>query len=153
MSVQRMYPQQGSKAFETTSLPIVRSFRMSSATGNTATGTWTTEVFPKGSVILGFVGKVTTAFASTGSATLQIGFTGACQLSAATAKTSVDAAGDILGPAATNTAGPYALTADDTFDFIVGTAKFNAGAMDVHVIYVPPPDGTCDSTFKQYALT
>ena len=152
MSVQRMYPQQGSRAFETTSLPVVYSFRMT-ATANSAAGTSQTAVFLKGSTILSFVGKVTTAFTSTGSATLSIGFTGASQLSAAAAKTSVDAIGDILGPASTNTAGPYVLAADDTFDFITGTAKWTTGAMDVHVCYVPAPDGVCDSTFKQYALT
>ena len=150
--IQRYYPMQGSKRYETTSAVVVDTFRIA-ATANTAAATTTLKSFPKGSLILGFVGRVTTAFTSTGSATLQLGFTGASQLSAATAKTDIDGIGDIVGPSSTNTAGPYVCAADDTFDAIVGTTFFSAGEMDIHVVYVPPPDGVADSTFKQYALT
>ena len=143
---------QGSKRYETTSAVIVDTFRMT-ATANTAAGTSETRTYPKGATILGIRGRVTTAFTSTGAATLSIGFTGASQLSEVYAKTSIDGYGDIAGPAATNTAGPLVLTADDTFDFIVGTAPFTTGAMDIDVVYVPAPDGSADSTFKQYALT
>ena len=152
MAIQRYFPMQGSKAFETTSCVVVDTFRVT-ATGNSAAGTSTLRTYPKGATILGFRGRVTTAFTSTGSGTLSVGFTGTSQLSEVYAKTSIDAVNDIVGPAATNTAGPLVLTADDTFDFITGTAKWTTGAMDVDVIYVPPPDGVADSTFYQYALT
>ena len=154
MGITRYYPVQGSNKFETTSSVIVDTWRMTSATGNSAAGTWTFKTYPKGACVLAIRGIVTTAFASTASATLQIGFTGKTQLSAAAAKTSIDAVGDVLPGSATSTYGSaYVLTADDTFDFIVGTAPFNAGAMDVSVAYIPPPDGEADSTFKSYTIT
>ena len=99
--VQRHYPMQGSRAFETTSMPVVTTFRYS-CSANTATGTTVGPYFPQGSMILGFQGKVTTAFTSTGSAVLSVGFTGLSQLSVTTALTSIDAIGDIIGPAVTN---------------------------------------------------
>ena len=152
--IKRLYPFQGKNDFETTNALVTKTLRVS-ATGNTATGTTTTHLFKKGSIIYGFVGQVTTAFGSTGSATVQIGFTGKGMLSEAYAKTSVDAVGDFCFPSATAALAdrPYGLTADDTFDFIVGTAPLNAGKMDIHVTYQPPPNGEADSTFKEYALT
>ena len=152
--VTRHYPMQGTKRYETTSFLCVKSFRLT-ATAFSADKTSQLYLFSKGSTILGFVGKVTTAFESTASGKIQIGFTGQSMLSAATAVTSVDAVGDILGPSTTGagTAQPYVLVADDTFDAIDTTGAFTAGEMDVHVIYVPPPDGVLDSTFKAYALT
>ena len=150
--IQRHYPMQGSRAYETTSMPVVTTFRYS-CSANSATNTTAGPYFPKGSMIMGFQGKVTTAFTSTGSATLTIGFTGLSQLSAATALTSIDAVGDIVGPAVTNVCIPCVLAADDSFDFLVATAKMSAGNMDIHVLHVPPADGTADSTFKLYAAT
>ena len=150
--VQRHYPMQGSRAFETTSMPVVTTFRYS-CSANTATNTTVGPYFPKGSMILGFQGKVTTAFTSTGSATLTIGFTGLSQLSAQTAKTSIDAVGDIVGPAVTNVPIACVLAADDSFDFLVETAKMSAGNMDIHVLHVPPANGTADSTFKLFSAT
>ena len=152
MSIQRYYPMQGSTKYETTGAICVSTFRFS-ATANTAAGTKAGPYFTKGSLILGFCGKVSEAFTSTGSLTLQIGFTGTNLLSAATAKTSVDAIGDVVGPAAASVPCAMILTADDTFDFIVGTAHASAGKIDCHVAYLPPPDGVADSTFKQYVAT
>jgi len=150
--VQRHYPMQGSRAFETTSMPVVTTFRYS-CSANTATGTTVGPYFPQGSMILGFQGVVTAAFTSTGSSTLTIGFTGLSQLSATTALTSIDAVGDILGAAVTNVPVPCVLAADDSFDFAVKTAKMSAGNMDIHVLHVPPADGAADSTFKLFAAT
>ena len=152
MGTQKYYPMQGSRAFETTSMPIVETFRIS-ASANTAAATTVGPYFPIGSMSLGFVGRVTTAFTSTGSATLTIGFLGTSQLSADVAKTSIDAIGDIVGPTATESPRPLVLTADDSFDIVVGTTYFSAGNMDVHVTYVPPPDGLAGTIFKQYAAT
>ena len=152
MGIKRYYPVQGSMEYETTGAICVKTFRLS-ATANTAAATTAGPIFTKGSLILGFAGKVTEAFTSTGSATLTIGFTGTNQLSGDTAKTAIDAIGDVVGPSATETPCAMIVTADDTFDFIVGTTKFSAGKMDCHVAYLPPPDGVADSTFKQYAST
>ena len=151
-NVQRYYPMQGSRAFETTSNPIVTSFRYS-CSANTATNTTAGPYFPAGTMILGFQGVVTTAFTSTGSAVLSIGFTGTGQLSVTTALTSIDAIGDIMGPSVTGTCVPVTLLSDDTFDFKVETAKMSAGNMDIHVTHVPPADGYADSTFKLYTAT
>ena len=152
MSIQRYYPMQGSKEYETTGAICVKTFRFS-ATANTAAGTKVGPYFDKGSLILGFCGKVSEAFTSTGSATLTVGFTGTNMYGPDSAKTAIDAIGDIVGPSPTETPIAMILTADDTFDFTVGTTKFSAGKMDIHVAYLPPPDGVADSTFKQYAST
>lgn len=152
-NVQRYYPMQGSRAFETTSMPVVTTFRYS-CSANTTTGTTTGPYFPAGTMIMGFQGVVTTVFASGSSAAvLSIGFTGLSQLSVTTITTAIDAVGDIMGPAATNTPVPIVLLADDSFDFKVETTKMTAGNMDIHVLHVPPADGYADSTFKQYAAT
>ena len=151
-NVQRHYPMQGSRAFETTSMPVVTTFRYS-CSANTATNTTTGPYFPAGTMLIGFQGVVTTAFTSGGSAVLTIGFTGTSQLSVTTALTSVDAIGDVMGPAATNTPVPVVLLAEDTFDFKVSGTKMTAGNMDIHVLHVPPADGYADTTFKEYAAT
>ncbi len=150
--VQKYYPMQGSRAFETTSNPVVTSFRYS-CSANTVTGTTVGPYFPAGTMIIGFQGVVTTAFTSGGAATLSIGFTGLSQLSAAIALGSIDAIGDVCGPAVTNVCVPITLLSDDTFDFLVETTKMTAGNMDIHVIHMPPADGFADSTFKEYAAT
>jgi len=150
--VTKHYPMQGSDRFTTTSFVCVKSFRLT-ATAFSTDKTSALHSFSKGSTILGFVGKVTTAFVSTGGGSMQLGFTGTCMLSAPTTITSLDAVGDLVGPSSTNTAGPYVLAADDTFDAIDTTGAFTAGEMDIHVQYIPPPDGVLGSTFKQYVLT
>ena len=150
--IQRYYPMQGSKKYETTGAICVKTFRYS-ATANSAANTSEGPIFTKGSLILGFCGKVTEAFTSTGSATLTVGFTGTNQLGPDSAKTAIDAIGDVVGVSPTESPCAMIVTADDTFDFTVGTAKFSAGQMDFHVVYLPPPDGVADSTFKQYVAT
>ena len=151
-NVQKYYPMQGSRAFETTSNPVVTSFRYS-CSANTATNTTLGPYFPAGTMIMGFQGVVTTAFTSGGAATLTIGFTGTSQLSAAIALGNIDAIGDVCGPAVTNVCVPITLLAADTFDFLVETTKMTAGNMDIHVMTLPPADGYADSTFKEYAAT
>ena len=150
--VQRHYPMQGSRAFETISMPVVTTFRYS-CSANSATGTTIGPYFPQGTMILGFQGKVTTAFTSGGAATLTAGFTGLSQLSSAVALTSIDAIGDIIGPAVTNVPIGCVLAADDSFDFKVETAFMSTGNMDFHVLHVPPANGTADSTFKLFSAT
>jgi len=150
--VQKYYPVQGTNKFGTTSYPLVKTFRLDES-AHTQDKTSTTHTFKKGSIILGFVAKVTTAVVGA-SGTLQLGFTSTAMLSAATAVTDLATAGAIVGPAsATGTGNVYVLTADDTFDSINATTAFTAGALDVHVLYVPPPDGVAPSTFKGYTIT
>lgn len=145
---------QGSRAFETTSMPIVKSFRYT-ATACTTTNTTEGPTFRAGSMILGFQGVVTAAFSGTVSGTpvFAAGFTGTSQLSVTTALTAIDAVGDVVGPAATNVPSPITLLADDTFDVTISNTKMTGGEMDFHVLYVPPADGYADSTFKEYAAT
>jgi hypothetical protein len=152
MNIEKYNPMQGSAKYETTGAIVVDTFRFS-ATANTTTMTLTGPTYTKGSLVLGFVGKVTTAFTSTGTAKLRIGFIGTNQSSAIHGLTAVDAAREVIGPTATNTPCPMILAADDTFDFGITAVKLSAGAMDVHVVYVPPPAGTLDTTYKQYAST
>jgi len=152
--VQMYYPVQGTNKFGTTSFPLTKTFRLD-VSAHSADKTSTTHTFKKGSIILGWVAKVTTACASTASGKLQLGFTGAAMLSAATAVTSIDAIADVMGPSATAAVfgKAYVLTADDTFDAINTTGAFTAGALDVHVTYIPPQDGVAPSTFKGYTIT
>ena len=153
MSVQKHYPMQGSKRFETTSMPIVRSFRVDCG-AQTATTT-STQIFRKGDMILGFQAKVTEAVTSADANSITLGFTGNRMLSASTTKTSL-VVNYVLGPNQTNgsEACPYVLTADDYFDVTeTATATGTAGKFDVHVLYVPAPDGVCNSTFKEYVTT
>lgn len=151
MSVQRYFPMQGSKRFGTTSLSIVKSFRIDA--GAQAATTATTETFHKGDMILGFQAKVTEAFASSDATSVQIGFTGKTMLSASTTKGSF-VANYIIGADQSADAAVYTLTADDTFDLTISaTATLTAGKLDVHVLYVPAPDGVCDSSFKEYTTT
>lgn len=155
MGVQRYYPMQGTNKYESTSFPMVKSFRVDAgALGSDATGT--TVTFSKGSLILGFQVVVTEAMDSASDgASLQFGFTGNRMKSAATAQASLDAVGDVVGPNQTNgeEACPYLLTADDTFDVIAsGSQALSAGKFDIHVFYIPPPDGECDSTFQEFTL-
>jgi len=152
--VQMYYPVQGTNKFGTTSFPLTKTFRLD-VSAHSADKTSTTHTFKKGSIILGWVAKVTTACASTASGELQLGFTGEAMLSAATAVTSIDAIADVMGPSATAAVfgKAYVLTADDTFDAINTTGAFTAGALDVHVTYIPPQDGVAPSTFKGYTIT
>lgn len=136
MSQDYIYPVAGDESYRSAGIPIVRAFRLD--IGAQAQGTDTTEIFKKGSLILGFRARVTEAVTSDGSATVQLGFSGTTMLSAATAKTSLDAIGDELGPDNSADAAPLLLTADDTFDSIVATADLTAGKLDVWVTYVPP---------------
>lgn len=100
--------------------------------------TATTQTFKKGDMILGFSAVVTEAMTSAGSATIQLGFSGTTMLSAAVAKATavVDYP---IGPDNASDAAPYVLTADDTFDSIVGTATATAGKVDVTVWYIEAP--------------
>lgn len=100
--------------------------------------TATTESFNKGDMILGFSAVVTEAMTSGGSATIQLGFSGTTMLSAQVAKATavVDYP---IGPANAADAAPLLLTANDTFDSIVGTATATAGKVDVTVWYIEAP--------------
>lgn len=144
---EKFYPL-GKTQFETTALPLCMSFRVDA--GAQAVGTDTIVSFEKGSTILGFRARVTEAGTSAGAATLQIGFTGTTMLSAATALTSFDAIGDIIGPDNSADAAVYVLTAADTFDFIVGTAALTAGKFDVDIFYYPARSGDLGTAFKEY---
>jgi len=100
--------------------------------------TATTQTFNKGDMILGFSCVVTEALLSAGSATIQLGFAGTTMLSAAVAK--ADAVADYpIGPSNAGDAAPYVLTANDTFDSIVGAATATAGKVDVTVWYIEAP--------------
>jgi hypothetical protein len=100
--------------------------------------TATTETFYKGELILGFSAVVTEALTSSGSATIQLGFSSTTMLSAAVAKATavVDYP---IGPDNSADAAPLLLTANDTFDSIVGTATATAGKVDVTVWYIEAP--------------
>ena len=152
MSVRKYCPMQGSSKYETTSAIVVDTFRLS-CTANTGVMTLTGPTYTKGSMILGFSGRATTAFTSTGTAYLRIGFIGTGMSSAIHGLTAVDAIGEVVGPSVTNTPCALVLAADDTFDFGITAVKMSAGAMDIRVVYVPPPDGTLDSTYEQFAST
>lgn len=152
MSVQRYYPHQGSKRFETISGAIVKGFRIDM--GAQAADSWAAQTFRKGDMILGFQAKVTEAVTSAADAiSVQLGFTSKTMLSASVTYATL-VANYVLGPDESADAAVYVLAADDTFDVIItSTATANAGKFDVSVTYVPAPDGVMDGTFKEFVTT
>ena len=150
MSVQRYFPMQGSNRFGTTSFPIVKSFRIDA--GAQAATTATTEKFHKGDMILGFQAKVTEAFTSSDATSVVLGFTNTTMLSSSVTKGSY-VVNYITGTKNADSQ-VLTLTADDTFDVTISaTCTLTAGKVDVHVMYVPAPDGVCDSSYKEYTTT
>lgn len=133
----KIYPMGGSNDFEADDMVITKSFRIDA--GTQATGTAPTVIFKKGDLIFGFCARVTEAVTSDGSGTVQLGFTGTRMLSVATIAKTTLVLNYIVGPDQTNGAEncPYMITADDTFDCIVGTATLTAGKFDVDVFYAP----------------
>jgi len=146
------YPVQGKLEHKTTGFVKVASFRIDLGV-HAHTETQTTKMFKKGDVILGFRAKVIEALTSTGSATLILGFSGTTMLSADTAKTALDAIGDILGPDNSADAAALCLESDDTFDTTVGTAALTAGKVDIDVIYLPAARQDLGTDFKEYVST
>jgi len=142
MNPQKYYPMQGSRAFATVTLPVTKSFRVNFENG-TVTGVKTLAHFSAGSRILGFQCKVNTAFTSVGSLTIQAGFsvtTSGSMSSSAIGKATL-VADYIFGPSTTYVKAPQLLTSADDFDLDVGTTTVTTGQLDVHVTYIPPPDG------------
>jgi len=150
-NVDKYFPVQGTNKFQTVSFPITKAFKINLANTTGAT-TYTLFNVPKGSLVLGFTGIVRTAVESTNAATIQIGFTGVGHMlstahasAAATAGTVITGNGGSALSSKTYQA-TYALTADDTFDLIVGTNKANAGVIDVFLTYIPSPVNTLSSS-------
>jgi len=144
MKPEKIYPYSGMRKFGTWNVPVVDAFRIDA--GAQAIGTAACKMYHKGDNILGFMVRVTEAVTSSGSATLQLGFTGASQLSAAVLKTTlVD--GYQFGPV---DKGAYMLTADDTFDSKVAVAALTAGKVDVYVIYIPAITEDLPSTVHEF---
>ena len=108
--------------------------------------TATTETFNKGDMILGFSAVVSEAMTSGGSATIQLGFTGTTMLSAAVGKATA-VADYPIGPANAADAAPLVLTANDTFDSIVGTATATAGQVNVSVWYIEAPSFSSEADY------
>jgi hypothetical protein len=156
MAVQKYFPMQGTKKFATTSRPIVRAFRVDFENG-TVTGVKTLSHFTKGCQILGFQCKVNTAFTSVGSATIQAGFsvTTSGSMSSSAIGMSTLVADYIFGASSTYTKAPYLLASADNFDLDVGTTTIRTGQLDVHVTYIPPPDGNIPDgdVFESFDVT
>ena len=151
--VQKYYPMQGSRRYETTNFPCVKTFRLT-CTGMTSNKTSTFQQFEKGSMILGFQAVVTTAFVVTG--LLRLGFTSQTMYSTLTGNSTTlfSAAGYAVGPSATGLGGSYTISAaSDTFDGLSNTMTLTSGKMDIHVLYIPPPNGMASNTVTtQYAF-
>lgn len=126
----------------------VDAFRIDA--GVQAAGTATTKTYKAGSIIWGFVAKVTEAVTSDGAATAQLGFTGTTQLSAAIAKATL-VQNYFFGVANDIDASPLVLSADDTFDSIVAVATLTSGKFDVYIVYTEPPTADlADDYTKEY---
>lgn len=148
--VDKYYPVQGTNKFQTVSFPITKAFHvdLKSSTGAT---TYALFTVPKGAMVLGFVAKVTEAMEATAAATLQLGFTGTDMLSTAHASATA-VLGTIIAPPNTSLFKPYVLSADDSFDVIIGTAKISAGGeFDCFLTYIPiPQDPLSTVNFLSY---
>ena len=155
MAIQLYYPMQGSRKFGTSSSPITKSFRVD-YTACSVSNIKTCAQFPKGSLVLGFLCKVVTAFTSTGSAVLSAGLAA----DSANKTSSVIAVASLVesyvfGLSSTATAVPFVLSAGTAFTLHNNTVHMSAGVMDVHVTYVPPPDGVVPEgdAFATYDVT
>lgn len=146
MSRKKFYFNQGSNKYESSGVVCVKSFKIDA--GVQAAGTAACKGFKAGDVILGFRAKVTEAVVGTTS-TLQLGFSSTTMLSAAIAEATL-VAGYNFGPDHTADASPYCLTADDTFDSIVGVNTLTAGKIDVDVIYLPAENEELGTDFHEY---
>ena len=147
----RHYPMGGKNHWETTDMIVCRSFRIDA--GAQAAGTATTETFPIGSVILGWRARVTEAFTSGGSATVELGFTSTTQYSTSTIAVGTLVLNYFVGPANDGDTSPLILSAADTFDCVVATATLTAGKFDVDVYYAPPIWDALGAEFKEYVTT
>ncbi len=151
--IQKYYPMQGSRRYETTNFPCVKTFRLT-CTGMTSNKTSAFQQFERGSIILGFQAVVNTAFAVTG--LLRLGFTS--QLCYSTLSgfptTDLTTVGHAFGPSATGIGCSYTIIAvSDKFDGLSNTKTLTNGKLDIHVLHVPPPNGNAPTTFKTYYAT
>ena len=149
---QRYYPFQGSRKFETNALPLTKSIRYS-CTANTADATTALLTFKKGTFVLGFQARVTASFTSGGNATLQLGFSTMCGYYSSAVKVASLTLNTMWGLSSSGVLNVGFLTADDTFDAVVGTTPMTAGEMDIHIMYVPPMSKAAGSDIKQYLIT
>lgn len=152
-NVDKYYPVQGTNKFQTVSFPITRAFRVDFGAATTHTATM--ESFPKGSLILGFSGRVVEAMEAAGAATVQFGFVGSQMLSSALASGTM-VADYIVRPSSTAVKIPHVLAADDTFDIVVATTNLSAGKVDFFVTYIPIPlfgVGLSTKEFRQWVTT
>ena len=99
--------------------------------------TVTTESFAAGTIILWWSAYCSETAASGGSATLELGFTGTKQYSAATIAVAALASGKVHTSLITDSQ-PLFLNAADTFDCKAATAAFTAGMVDIEVYYLEP---------------
>lgn len=143
-NVDKYFPMQGTNKFQTVSFPIVKGFKIDLANTTGAT-TYTLFRVPKGSIVLGFSAIVRTAMESTNAATLQLGFTGVGSILSTAHGSGAATVGTVITGNSNSALSSktvqmaYVLTADDTFDCIVGTNKTNAGVVDVFLTYIPVP--------------
>jgi hypothetical protein len=157
----KFYPVQGSNRFQTSSFPITKAFRINCA-GSTV-GTHTCFSVPKGSKILGFSARVAEAVESSGAATVQLGFTGVGSVLSTAHGSGAATLGTIItgnsnSALSSKTAQMiYIPIADETFDFIVGTAPIStgsgAGKIDVFLTYIPlPTEDLSTAEFLSYSF-
>ena len=158
MGVDKYFPVQGSNKFRTVSFPVTDAFAIDFGAGTT--GTHAIKTYKKGSIVLGFVARVTEAMESAGSATIQLGFTGKPMLTSAIGS-GVATLGAVLYPigyssrvSSASSVEAYILAADDSFDLIVGTTSLTAGKVDVFLTYIPiPVDDLTTSDFYSVVTT
>jgi hypothetical protein len=156
----KFYPVQGSNRFQTSSFPITKAFRIVCA-GSTA-GTHTCFSIPKGSKILGFSARMAEALESSG-ATIQLGFTGVGSMLSTVHASGAATAGTIITGNSNSALSSktcqmvYIPTADETFDFIVGTGAITtgngSGKIDVFLTYIPlPTEDLSTAEFLSYSF-
>lgn len=155
----KYYPVQGSNKFGTVSFPMTKAFRIDCGAMVTQAAT-AVETFTKGTIILGWVGRVVEAFEGLGAATLIFGFTGTHMIST-TLATGALTLGKIVCQAKfttlTDVLGyvPYVCsTGDDTFDVTCATTGLSAGKIDIFITYIPlPSEDLSTKDFKQIVCT
>lgn len=153
MSVQKYYLN-GNEKFATVAPIVTEAFHIDFGAQTTANGARTLVNFPKGTVIVGWAGRIVEAAESLGSGTMAFGFTGTIMVSSALGSGAMTL-GAMIRPSSTHEDnGPLVLTADDTFDATNATTGMSAGKVDVYVTYIPLPKDNLDTNvFKVFTTT
>lgn len=163
------YPVQGSNKFKTVSFPITRAFRIDFGAITTAGAPQEAIQIPKGSVVVGWVGRVVEAMEGLGAATISLGLgvsaagggaglmvTSALASGAMTVGTIIapHRSSSLISSAAAYCDVVYCSTGPKYFQIWNGATGCSAGKIDIFLTYIPLPlEDLSTKEFRQFVCT